>query len=68
MSNIERLLASTGSKFLDENVDRHTVVLEEDGRLVDVPGIRPNQSIIFKGSHYTHVADDAEGRWIYRLG
>lgn len=60
------LTASTGSKDLDANVDRHTVLIEEVGP-VEVPGARPVQSIIFGGRHFTHVADDADGRWIYRL-
>lgn len=65
MSNTKKPLASTGSKLLDENVDRHVVVIEDRGE-VEVPGARPLQQIVFDGARYAHVADDDKGRWIYR--
>ena len=59
-------IASTGSRSVDENADeRHAAVLEGIG-VVEVPGTTPLQIIVFDGVHYSHVAEDAEGRWIYR--
>ena len=63
MSNTK--LASTGSKDLDKNVDRTVIVIEDHGP-VELPGAAPIQSVIFQGTHYGHVAEDADGRWIYR--
>lgn len=59
------LNASTGSTDLDENVDRHVIVIEDVGE-AEVPGLRPLQQIVRNGVHYVHVAEDANGRWIYR--
>ena len=56
---------STGSADLDENVDRHTVVIEGIG-VVKVPGARPLQRVVVDGTSYTHVATDSDGRWVYR--
>lgn len=60
------LKASTGSKDLDENVDRHVVILEGHGE-VEVPGARPQREVVFQKQRYSHVAEDAIGRWIYRV-
>lgn len=60
-------VASTGSKDLDENVDRHVVILEDVGE-VEVPGVKPLRSLVYQGQSYSHVADDPHGRWIYRVG
>ena len=64
MSNTKQL-ASTGSRDLDENPDRHTIIIDGIGEY-DVPGARPMQSVVVDGVRYAHVAEDAKGRWIYR--
>lgn len=58
-------LVSTGSADLDENVDRHIVIIEGRGE-AEVPGARPLQSIVVEGARYVHVSQDAHGRWVYR--
>lgn len=60
------LLASTGSKDLDENADRHVVIVEGYDDEIEVPGLRPQAIIVFNKISYVHVGEDAEGRWTYR--
>lgn len=61
---------STGSRNLDKLKARHTAYVKVgmDSPLlkVEIPGESPLQSIVYDGRHYAHVAEHADGSWIYR--
>ncbi len=62
----DRRLASTGSRIDDDNDKRTEGVIEHSGEIVAIPGEIHRQRIVFDGVTYHHVAEDGDGRWIYR--
>lgn len=61
---------STGSRGADAQKSRHTVYVKAGVDVpmvqVEIPGDTPLQSITYNGVRYAHVAEHADGRWIYR--
>lgn len=64
MSDLRR--ASTGSMALDGSEQSIEGVLEHTQEHVQIPGTVRQQRIVLDGISYAHVAEDADGRWIYR--
>jgi hypothetical protein len=57
---------STRSKASDGDAIGHAIVLEDSGALIAMPGTVPLQIIRVGATTYTHVGEDADGRWTYR--
>ena len=61
---------STGSKRDDMEQGSHVVLVKYGVGSplveVEIPGTTPRQRVVVDGVSYSHVAEDGDGRWIYR--
>lgn len=63
----ERVIGSSGSQDYDKKAEgEHEGVLEDGAIPVALPGETKLGRIVVDGVTYSHVANDVDGRWIYR--
>lgn len=61
------MIASSGSQDYDKKAEGASEGILEDGAIpVTIPGDVKLPRIVVAGVTYSHVADDVDGRWIYR--